>query len=98
MWLIITVLIEFGGDAERFEPVAHRLDHFALAFFAHGFVEAGVHHDDPGRPDDRPDKEIERLQDIVRVAVDEISERTARVMTVANGVNFVNVVGHEFTL
>jgi hypothetical protein len=48
--------------------------------------------------DDRPDKEIERLQDIVRVAVDEISERTARVMTVANGVNFVNVVGHEFTL
>jgi hypothetical protein len=85
-----------GGDAERRKSVPHRLDHLALPLFAHGFVEAGVDHDRPGGPDDRPDEEIERLQDVVRVAVDEIRGRTARMMTVANGVNFVNVVGHEF--
>ena len=33
-------------DAERREPLAHRLEHLALAFFAHRFVEAGV--DDNG--------------------------------------------------
>src|SRR5215469_6293151 len=70
-----------GGDAECREPVAYRLDHLALAFFAHGFVKAGVDHDRTRGPDDCPDEEIERLQDIVRVAVDEIRWRSARMMT-----------------
>ena len=83
-----------GGDAEGSEPVAHRLDHFALAFLAHGLVEAGVDHNRAGRPDDRPNKEIERLQNIVRVAINKIGGRTPRMMTVADGVNFMNVVGH----
>jgi len=85
-----------SGDAERREPIARRLDHFALAFFAHRFVEAGIDDDRTRRPDDRPHEEIERLQDIVRVAVDEIRGRAARMMTVADGVDLVNVVGHEF--
>src|SRR5262249_24588170 len=57
-------------------------------------VKPGVHHDRTGRPDDRPDKEIERLQDIVRIAVDEISGRAPRMMTIADRVNFMSVVRH----
>src|SRR5262249_31477172 len=53
----------FGGDAERLQPVAHWLDHFTLAFFAHRLVETGVDYDGSGRTDGRPDKEIERPQD-----------------------------------
>jgi hypothetical protein len=63
----------FGGDAERLQPIAHRFDHVTLAFFAHRLVEAGVHDDRTGGPDDRPDEEIERLQDVMRVAIDELA-------------------------
>ena len=35
-----------GRDAERSEPLAHRLDHLALALFTHRLVEAGIDHDD----------------------------------------------------
>jgi hypothetical protein len=67
----------FGGDAERLQTVAHRLDHFTLAFFAHRLVETGVDYDHAGRTDDHLDKEIERLQDVVRIAIDEIGWRPA---------------------
>src|SRR5580704_16924663 len=69
-----------GRDAERGEPVANRLGDLALAAGAHRLVETGVDDDRAGRPDDRPDEKIERLEYVVRVAVDEICRRAARVM------------------
>jgi hypothetical protein len=88
------VLDGVGRDAERGETFAHRLDHLALALSAHGFVEAGVEHDGAGRPDDGPDKEVERLQHVMRIAVDEIGRRAAVVMAVTDRVDFVQVVAH----
>ena len=93
---MMTSLTALRRDAERGKPVAHRLDHFALALLAHRLVEAGIEHDGAGRPDDRPDKEIERLQHVVRIAVDEVRRRAARMMAVTDGINFVNVFGHVF--
>ena len=88
------VLDAVRRDAERGQSVAHRLDHFALALLAHRLVEAGIDDDRAGRPDDRPDEEIERLQHVVRIAVDEIRRRTARMMAVTDRVDFVDVVAH----
>ena len=88
------VLDALRRDAERGKPVAHRLDHLALPLLAHRLVEPGIEHDGAGRPDDGPDKEIERLQYVVRIAVDEVRRRTARMMAVTDGVNFVNILGH----
>ena len=75
-------------------PVTHRLDHFALALLTHRLVEAGIDDDGAGRSDDRPDEKIERLQYIVRIAVDKIHRRTARMVAVTDRINFVDVVAH----
>ena len=89
------VLYRFGSDAESRKPVAHRLDHLTLALLAHRLVEADIDNDRAGRPDNHLDEKIERLQNVVRIAVNEISRRTARMVAVANGVNFMNIVGHR---
>ena len=89
------VLDAVGRDAKRSEPLAHRLDHLALALLAHRLVEAGIDHDGAGRPDDRPDEEVERLQHVVGIAVDIIRRRRARVVAVTDGIDFVRVVAHE---
>src|SRR5205085_9440900 len=62
---------------------------------AHRLVKAGIDDDRAGRADDRPDEKIERLQNVVRIAIDKISRRTARMMAIANGVNFVKIVRHS---
>src|SRR5262249_23670019 len=77
-----------------FQPVAHRLEHLALAFSAHGRIEAGVENDRTGWPNDRPNIEVERLQHVVRVAADEVFCRFAIVMPVADGIDFMRVVAH----
>jgi hypothetical protein len=46
------------------------------------------------RADDGPDVIIERLQHVVRIAADIILRRGPRVMAVADGVDFVDVVAH----
>ena len=46
----------------------------------------------PEAPDDRPNEIIERLQHVVRIAADEVFRRAPRVMRVADGVDFVQVV------
>ena len=79
------------SDTERCEPIAHRLDHLALTFLAHRLVEASVDNNCARRADDRPDKKIERLQNVVWIAVNEISRRPARMVAIANGVT-VNIV------
>ena len=86
------VLDRLRRDAERRKPVTHRLDHLALAFLAHRLVEAGIDDDGAGRPDDRPDEEVERLQYVVRIAVDVIGRRPARMVAVTDGIHLVNVV------
>ena len=88
------VLDAFRRDAERGKAVAHRLDHLALALLAHRLVEAGIDDDGAGRTDDRPDEKVERLQHVVRIAVDEIHRRTARMMAVLDRVNLVDVLAH----
>jgi hypothetical protein len=85
----------FRRDAERQQPIAHRLDHLALAPLPHGLVEAGIDHDGAGRPDDGPDEVVERLQHVMQIAVDEIRRRPARVVAVADGKNLVDVVAHR---
>jgi hypothetical protein len=59
-------------DAECGQPLAHRLDHFALTFFAHRLVETGIDDDRAGRSDDRPHEKIKRLQNVVWIIVDKI--------------------------
>jgi len=66
-----------------------------LAFLAHRLVETGIDDDRAGRPDDRPDKKIKRLQNVVWIIVDEIRRRMARMVAVTDGVNFVNILGHD---
>jgi len=64
-------------DAERGKALAHRPGHLAQAFLAHRLVKAGIEDDGSGRPDDRPDEKVERLQHVMRIAIDEIHRRTA---------------------
>src|SRR5262245_47276659 len=82
-------------DADRFQAVANRLGHLALALLTHGRVEAGIEDDRAGRPDNRPDVEIERLQHVMRIAADEIFRGVAIMMPVANGINLMGVVAHS---
>ena len=91
---MMTVLTDFGSDAERKQSVAHRLDHLAVALLPHRLVEAGIDDDRSGRPDDRPDEEIERLQHIVRIAADEIRRRAPFMVAVADGIDFMQVIAH----
>ncbi len=80
--------------AERVQSLAHRLEHFALPFPAHRLVKAGVEDDRAGCTGDRPNEEIERLKPVVRIAVDVICRSRARMVPVADGVDFVGVVTH----
>src|ERR1700683_4609560 len=89
------VLDRIGGDAERQQSFAHRLDHLALTFLTHGFVKAGIDDDGAGRPNDRPNKEIERLQHVVRIPRDEVRRLLTLMMTVAHRIDFVQVVAHR---
>src|SRR5262249_2355756 len=82
-------------DADRFQAVANRLGHLALALLSHGRVEAGVQDNRVGRPDNRPDVEVERLQHVMWVAADEIFRGVAIVMPVANGINLMGAVAHS---
>src|ERR1700722_9091445 len=66
----------------------------ALPLLAHRLLEAGIAHDGAGRPDDRPDKEVERLQHVVGIAIDVIDRSRARVMAVADRIDLVHVVAH----
>src|SRR5947208_11243495 len=84
-------------DADRFQPFPYRLDHLALAFSAHGGIEAGVDNDRTGRADNRPNIEVERLQHVVRVAADEVLRRFAIVVPVSNGIDLMRVVAHSFS-
>jgi len=81
-------------DAERNQPLAHRLDHLALAFSTHRLIKAGVDDDRARRSHNRPDEKIERLQHVVRVTVDEIGRRAAGMVAILDGVDFVDVVAH----
>src|SRR5580704_5844898 len=90
------VLDAVGRDAKRREPLAYRLDHLALALLAHRLVEAGIDHDGAGRSDDRPNEEVERLQHVVRIAIDVIGRCRAGVAAVADRIDFVRVVAHGF--
>ena len=60
----------------------------------HRLVEAGIDDDGAGRPDDRPDEIIERLQHVVRIAADEVFGRAPRMMRVADRVDLVQVLAH----
>src|SRR5262245_23227166 len=83
-----------GVDADRFQSLADRLDHFALALLAHGRVEPGIEDDGAGASDNGPNVEIERLQHVMGVAADEVFRCLAIMMPVANGIDFVDVVAH----
>ena len=89
------VLDAFGRDAERCESFLDRLDHFALPLLSHHVVEAGIEDDGAGRSNDRPDIEVERLQNVVRIAKDVVFSRFAFVVAVANGIDLVRVVAHR---
>src|SRR5262249_22493228 len=88
------ILDRVGVDADRLEAVTDRLDEVALAPRRHGGVEAGVDHIGSPRADDRPDVEIEGLEDVMGVAADEILRRPAVVVPVADRIDFVDVVAH----
>ena len=89
--------LDVGGiDADRLQPVAHRLDRLALALLPHRRIEAGVDNDGALGPDDRPDIEVERLQHVVRIAADEVFRCLAIVMAVADRVDLVDVLAHDF--
>src|SRR5215470_2716709 len=78
-------------DADRLQALADRFYQIALAAFGHCLVKTGIDHDRAGFADDRPHEEVERLKRIVRVAADKILARAARVVAVANGINFIHV-------
>ncbi len=88
------VLDSLRLDPDRFSP--HRSDCTIARWrrLRHSLVEAGIDNEGAMRADDRPNKEIERLQHIVRIAADEILRRAARVVPVADRVDIMNVIGH----
>src|SRR5690606_754946 len=64
-----------GTYAERIQSFGDRLDDGAATGGGHRLVEPGVHEEGPARAHDRPDEVVERLQDVVRVAVEEVLGR-----------------------
>jgi hypothetical protein len=91
------VLNPLWVDLDSFQPLSDRIRDLALSLLRHDLVEASVNDEGAVRADDRPDKVIEGLWDIVRIAADEILRRFAVMVTVTNGVDVVHVVGHGLT-
>jgi hypothetical protein len=86
----------FGRDVDRFQPLGDRLQQRAIALLRHLGIEPGIDHDGPGRADDRPDIEVERIVHVVRIAADVVLGRLAVMVAVSDGIDFVDVVGHAF--
>jgi hypothetical protein len=63
-------------NADGLQPFADRLEQRSPALFGDVRIKAGVDEESAGPPNDRPHEIIERLQDIVRVADDEIVRRS----------------------
>src|SRR5262245_37087720 len=78
-------------DADCREPLRDRLYGLTPAPGADRLVEAGVDQDGAARADDRPYEIIERHLDIVRIAAQKILRGLARMMAVADGVDFVGL-------
>jgi hypothetical protein len=86
------VLHGVGLDVERREPAGNRLEQLPAALAGHAVVEPGVHHERPAGTGDHPDEVGERLQDVVRVAAEEILRRPPVVVRVPDGIDLVDVV------
>ena len=84
-------------DPDREQPLARRMQEFALALFRHRRVKPGVEDQGAALADDRPDEIIERHRPIMRVATVKILARPALVMGIAHGVDLVDVGGHRVT-
>ena len=90
-------MIDFVGlHAERLQAFADRMNDLARAFLGGGFVEAGVAHKDAVRPLDDPDVVGDRGHLVVRIAENVVLGALARVARVADRVDLVNVVAHDF--
>src|SRR5262245_16670492 len=83
-------------NSNSFEPLTDRPDQGPLAFLPHPFVKSRI--DDIGSffADNCPDVVVERLQYVMRIAANIIFSRLAIVVSVMNGIDFVNVfVAHD---
>ncbi len=96
MWVAITCFDLVGLDAERFEPLADRMDDLAAALLGGRLIEAGVAHEGAVRPFDHPDVIGDRGHLVVRIAEDVVLRAHARVLGVADGIDLVDVVAHGF--
>ena len=85
-----------GLDTERFQPFADRVDDLAPAFLGGGLVEAGIAHENAVRTFDHPDVIGDRGHLVVRIAEDVILRAHARVLGVADGIDLVDVIAHDF--
>src|SRR5215469_10074128 len=81
-----------GRDPEGFQAFAGRLRDGALALGRHGRIKTGIDHEGAVGADDRPDVEIERLEDVVGIPANEILGRAAVVMSITDRIDLVLVL------
>src|SRR5262245_31348157 len=80
-------------DTDRLEAIRHRFHSLPSAPCADRLVEAGINQNGSRLANDCPDKIVERHRNVVRIAADKVVRRLARVMPVADGVDFIRI-GH----
>src|SRR6185312_14755304 len=83
-------------DAQRLQAFADRIEQLAIALLLGDFVEARVHHESAVGSFDHPDVIDNRAEHVVRIAEDIILRRAPFVTSIADGINFVDVVAHDF--
>src|SRR5262245_27815807 len=84
--------LDVGGiDADRSKTFHNRLHGPAAATRADGLVEPSIDQYSARLADDRPDEIVERHVDVVGIATEKVLRGFARMVTVANGVDFVSV-------
>src|SRR6185437_13402710 len=84
------------SDAERVQPLADRMDDLPGPRLGGSCIEAGVDHKGAVRALDYPDVIGDRGHLIVRIAEDVILRAHAGVAGVTDGIDFVNIVAHDF--
>ncbi len=84
-----------GSTSIAFSPSDDRLDDRASALGRHRGIEPGVEDEGAVRTLDHPDEVGERLVGVVRIAADVVLVSRPIVMTVADRVDLVDVVGHQ---
>src|SRR5262249_24977066 len=85
-----------GCNTERLQALAYGMNDGARAFLGGGFVEAGIADKRAVRPLDHPDVIRDRCHLIMRIAENVIFRALACMRRVADRIDLVDVVAHDF--